>query len=547
MTVPSSIPTVLGSLAIFTTSALVAVDAILAYELTDPASSSTSIIAIVSAGIEGAVLVSLSTHVFLYMRRRRGSSSPVTPEKQLASSRSRPSRHGLWFGLSIFLCSAASAVSAAALASLGRSARSPSHSILGNSAVPFLAGAAVTLGVTFAAQLIFLIVHYIATRSAVAIGGQLTTPETGRFGGAAAELAGRSNRNGSSSVINNNADTSIHSPSSSVRIKSVPYSKTSGSSASTTKEQTSPDTMYSIRSTFSHVIHPITSKTRLIPSSPIGHSDSSPSIGGTSSQRSSTWRPDSLAGSSLSPASTYASREYDVRPSIDDFDSWDTSGVDPQNLVTVLESFMPPSSIASRFLETIPASPSTSRSSRSSTNSHSPAEGSMRSVSGTRLRSKSHSNFPPPGEAHIHPLFRSDSPTPPPAVSAGTVVTAAPLNVAQMTVTDAQSLRTLSRMRSGSLPAVPSPLSRQGSFDDFGPRRGLGGSSPSERPHTGYGSARLRESNTEEDEADRRSRADSSAERKMTPPIPEWVMSAGSHTSLSGYQGRRVRIQDGAI
>lgn len=47
--------------------------------------------------------------------------------------------------------------------------------------------------------------------------------------------------------------------------------------------------------------------------------------------------------------------------------------------------------------------------------------------------------------------------------------------------TDAQSLRTLSRMRSGSLPTVPSPLSRQGSFEDFGLRRGM---ALAERPHT---------------------------------------------------------------
>lgn len=107
-------------------------------------------------------------------------------------------------------------------------------------------------------------------------------------------------------------------------------------------------------------------------------------------------------------------------------------------------------------------------------------------------------------------------------------------------------------MRSGSLPAVPSPLSRQGSFDDFGVRRGM---ALAERPHTGTGGGpELREEDgddvdaaqdDEEDEADRRSRADSNTERKMTPPIPEWILSAGARTSLSGYQSRKVRVQDG--
>ncbi|CAK7214117.1 hypothetical protein SBRCBS47491_002040 [Sporothrix bragantina] len=590
MAVPSSIPTVLGTLAILTTSALFAVDAILAHELTGPASSSTRTTAVVSAALEGVVLVSLSTHVFFHLRRRRASSSPVTSEKQSVSSLPKPSRHGLWFGLSILLCTSAAAVSAAALAILGKSAHSKSDNILGGSALPFLAGAAVTLGVTFAAQLIFLIILFVAARSAVASSEQSASLETGRVGGASS-IASRSNSSGS----NNNSNTAgngTRSPTSSVRVKSVPYSQTS-SPASDRKEskaasilsrgrstrdaesqlRTPPgssagrsDTMNSIRSSFSQVIRPITSKTRLISPSTIGHSDSSPSISGTSSQRSSAWRPDSLAGSSTSPASTYASRERDVRPSIEDFDSWDTSAVDPQNRLTVLESSVSLSAIASRFLETIPASPTTSRSPspgmpldleppqsrRRRSRSFSPAASSMRSASGTRLRSQSQSQSPPPGEAHIHPLFRSDSPTPPPAVSAGTVVTAAPLTAAQMTVTDAQSLRTLSRMRSGSLPAVPSPLSRQGSFDDFGVRRGLG---ISERPHTGCGSPELREENmelanegtTEEDEADRRSRADSNAERKMTPPIPEWILSAGSRTSLSGYQSRKVRVQDGAF
>ena len=35
-------------------------------------------------------------------------------------------------------------------------------------------------------------------------------------------------------------------------------------------------------------------------------------------------------------------------------------------------------------------------------------------------------------------------------------------------------------------------------------------------------------------------------ERKMTPPIPEWILSAGSRTSLSGYNSRKLKIMVGA-
>ncbi|KAL1894714.1 hypothetical protein Sste5346_005688 [Sporothrix stenoceras] len=598
MAVPSSIPTVLGTLAVFTTTALVAVHAILAHELTSSSLSTTRSIAIVSAALEGVALVTLSTHIYFHLRRRRSDATVSTSEKQSTFSSSSTSKHGLWFGLTIFLCTVGAAVSAAALANLHKSVHNgQTQTIFGSSVTPFLAGAAVTLGITLSAQLLFLIFALTVARASSVDNGsshmaQTASLETGRV--AAGGVSGTTSRSNSSGSNNNNAST--RSASLSTRVKSVPYSQTS-SPASDRKEKikaasilsrgrstrdaeshlrTPPgssggrsDTMNSIRSSLSQVIRPITSKTRLIsPSSVssglVGHSDTSGS--GTSSQRSSAWRPDSLAGSSTSPASTYASRDRDVRPSIEDFDSWDTSAVDPQNRLTVLESSVSPSAIAGRFLETIPASPTTSRSPSPGTpldlepprsrqrrsRSYSPAASSMRSASGTRLRSQSQSQSPPPppGEAHIHPLFRSDSPTPPPAVSAGTVVTAAPPNASQMTVTDAQSLRTLNRMRSGSLPAVPSPLSRQGSFDDFGVRRNM---TLAERPHTGTGGSHdLREEDgdshdDDEDEADRRSRADSNTERKMTPPIPEWILSAGARTSLSGYQSRKVRVQDGAL
>ena len=65
-----------------------------------------------------------------------------------------------------------------------------------------------------------------------------------------------------------------------------------------------------------------------------------------------------------------------------------------------------------------------------------------------------------PSEDHIHPLFRTSSPTPPPSASANTTVTAAPEGGQ---VINQQMLK---RMRSGSLPSNPSPLVRSGSSPD---------------------------------------------------------------------------------
>ena len=76
-------------------------------------------------------------------------------------------------------------------------------------------------------------------------------------------------------------------------------------------------------------------------------------------------------------------------------------------------------------------------------------------------RSSSRSRATSINEEHIHPLFRSSSPTPPPSASANTKVTAAP--GAGLMINE----RTLKRMRSGSLPSSPSPLVRSLSSSDI--------------------------------------------------------------------------------
>ncbi|KAI4204414.1 MAG: hypothetical protein LQ350_001171 [Teloschistes chrysophthalmus] len=154
------------------------------------------------------------------------------------------------------------------------------------------------------------------------------------------------------------------------------------------------------------------------------------------------------------------------RPNQDEaFDSWDTSGVGSHIRETVLQS-SPVVKPKPSPLEPIPGSRSPSPakalegpffqqvSSESPPSSPLPQPPVSRSRTLTRTRSTS-------SEDHIHPLFRTSSPAPPPAVSSGTSVTAAP-GAGQII-----NQRILKRMRSGSLPSSPSPLFRSESFSEF--------------------------------------------------------------------------------
>jgi hypothetical protein len=151
----------------------------------------------------------------------------------------------------------------------------------------------------------------------------------------------------------------------------------------------------------------------------------------------------------------------------DAFDSWDTSTVDVHNREAVLE-ISTPTQGKSRGLETIPASPVASR----SPSPQSFAELEPPSIQ-TRRRSRSYSpvsirrelrDLPnSSSEAHIHPLFRSDSPDPHPFATPGTIVMAAP-DAARVVVHRSSNI-SLNRMRSDSLPIAPIPLSRHDNFD----------------------------------------------------------------------------------
>ena len=145
------------------------------------------------------------------------------------------------------------------------------------------------------------------------------------------------------------------------------------------------------------------------------------------------------------------------------FDSWDTSSVAPHIRETVHASPI----LCSQPLEPIPGSRSPSPAKalegpfypqpETSSAPASPLPQPSFSRPPSRHRSVS-------TEDHIHPLFRTCSPTPPPTASSNSVITAAPL---AGQIVHGGMIR---KMRSGSLPSSPatSPLMRSSSLDRFG-------------------------------------------------------------------------------
>ncbi|KAK4158427.1 hypothetical protein C8A00DRAFT_39399 [Chaetomidium leptoderma] len=466
MAIPRTVPAALGVIAFFPTTAILAIHIILARSPEDRAPS-VRITAIVAAVLEVVIFVTVP---FLSLSHI----APWTPSGRLRCFRS------VWFGAGLPLCAVATAVSVSNIVCLSRVTDDPLSTILGWGVGSFLVGSSVALGFAFATQLVFFIFHFLAGRTLGSRPQGSTHDQGNRLG---------------------------------PRIKTVPYHETTPTSAkdrgSVSLDSATPpgssggrsatETMDSIRSSLSNAIRPISSRTRLV-----------------SISRRSSHRPTSL---DLAPGP----RESRARSREEGFDSWDTSAVDPENRQTVLESSSPPHG---HFLETIPASPTTSRSaspgtpldllepprSRRRSRSYSPV--STRTIQAQRVaftQQASHS------EAHIHPLFRSDSPLPPSATP-GTVVVAAP-NAGQL-ISDRQSIRSIQsmrRLRSESLPGVPSPLSRAGSCESF-PRRGAENSSTTELQ--------------EEDEAEV-AIAGADAERKMTPPIPDYILGAGPRSGAS--------------
>ncbi|KAI1768783.1 hypothetical protein GGR53DRAFT_352646 [Hypoxylon sp. FL1150] len=442
----------LGIVALLATAAILALEAIVAQGLWALADT-VKFAAVVASACHGVVLIMLVILLANCFGR-------------VADFGKRKSK-GIWFALGLVSSIVASVASVVMLVMMG-GANLP-ETLLQVPSTNFLIGSAIALVCAFVGQLVFIVVYFVVHRM----------PDSEQ-----------------ALSLHTNEDGPRSPP---IHVKSIPYSRTAPATTQTSLTTTKTarerilsdyptppgssagrsmaETVSSIRTSLSHTVRPSPSKTLLL----------------STSSRTGR-RPASID-----------SNGYRERLSMteDGFDSWDTSSVDAQNRQIVGE-ISPPT--RARFLETIPASPTTSRS---------PSPGCPLDLEPPKRnrRSRSYSPLPRPhherslspqstsGELHIHPLFRSDSPVPPPAATPGTVVIAAP-NAGQ-TISE----KSLTRMRSGSLPTGPGNLSRQGSYDSF--RK-----TPSPNP-------------------DRLRPEELAGERKMTPPIPDWILNVGSKTSLT--------------
>ncbi|KAF2182768.1 hypothetical protein K469DRAFT_585152 [Zopfia rhizophila CBS 207.26] len=236
------------------------------------------------------------------------------------------------------------------------------------------------------------------------------------------------------------------------------------------------------RESLQHVVRPVTSRTKLI---------SRPSF--TRDSRSVYSDAHSLGNVS--------------QP--DGFDMWDTSNVDPQARDAVMQSGPSRGTVLETIPGSRPASPARALDGPfpiASDGSASPAL----SLPPKMYPDTSRPPSPAVSEAHIHPLFRTESPTPPPAATPGTSIMASPLSGQVI----ACPPRPYSRMRSNSRAASPSPLMHSQSF------------------HESVTSPR------------RSSRSPSPPSREMTPPIPDFVLTSSPRSSMSGAQSRRkVNLQ----
>jgi hypothetical protein len=189
----------------------------------------------------------------------------------------------------------------------------------------------------------------------------------------------------------------------------------------------------------------------------------------------------------------------------DGFDTWDTSSVDAAARDAVLAA---PS--RGTALEPIPGSrPASPARALDGPFPLEDDEDFERVLSPPRLMpDTSRPPSPVVSEANIHPLFRTESPIPPPAITPGTSIEAAPM--AQMIACPA---RAYSRMRSNSRTASPSPLVHARSFHDraISPQRSSRSPSPSSRPPS----------------------------RGMTPPIPDFVLNSSPRSSMSSSIARK--------
>lgn len=375
----------------------------------------------------------------------------------------RSSTHRLFLsfgcaGLACLLAAILSIVNIVCLANLGDSDRSS------DAKQSHLLTSSVILPVTVACQLSFLGVYFLSCR--------------------------RNKDEGAESLYTNDE----YRPSPKFHVKSVPYSKTRPSLAEsrpgtsqesfemTLESKKSFQVSASPRSSMSQSIRSMPSKSRL---EAIKEKQRLPSL-------------DSNA----------------CRPSTDEHDEWDAQKSSSPSF---------PALPKPRLLETIPASPVVpERMNLTDLRPPPPIRQRSRSYSPVASRSRSRTSSPTPScsteELNIHPLFRSDSPTPPPVASAGTSVMASP--DAGKVLPHRPSNQSLRRLRSSSACSSASPLSRRTSFE-----------TPS-----------LKKPCDEQDsilEVDEDDDSATVTEEELIPPTPEFVMGAGCRSSLTRYNSKR--------
>lgn len=194
----------------------------------------------------------------------------------------------------------------------------------------------------------------------------------------------------------------------------------------------------------------------------------------------------------------------------DGFETWDTSSVSNQ----VRDAVMQTAPSKGTPLEPIPGSRSVTPA-RALDGPFLPEideELSEELVAPRMIPDVSRPPSPAVSEAHIHPLFRTESPVPPPEATPGTSIVASPLadQVIACPTRPYMRMRSNSNLRNNA--TSPSPLvSAQGV-------RGRAFS-----PHAG-------------------SRTPSPPSREMTPPIPDFVLNSSPRSSLSG--SRKVSLRN---
>lgn len=191
----------------------------------------------------------------------------------------------------------------------------------------------------------------------------------------------------------------------------------------------------------------------------------------------------------------------------DGFDSWDTSSVSNQARDAVMQA---PSK--GTPLDPIPGSRSVTPARALDGPFLPEIDESEELVAPRMIPDVSRPPSPAVSEAHIHPLFRTESPVPPPEATPGTSIVASPL--ADQVI--ACPARPYNRMRSNSNlrnnATSPSPLA---------PTQGLRGRAFSQSAGT---------------------RTPSPPSREMTPPIPDYVLNSSPRSSLSG--SRKVSLRN---